>query len=391
MKGRLVPVAIDELAYGGDGVGSVLLPGDPLYGIRCFVPFTAPGDRLTARIEKASRRFLKASMVSIQEASPLRRQPVCPHFGECGGCQWQHILYETQLEAKENALRQTLRRIAGFDLGPGRIEAVPSPLEYGYRSRVRFHVSDRGTPAFLAAGSGRMVEIHDCPVLAEPLRRLASDNRGGFFPRPPGSQISFQLLLDGTLLHAAAGEAEIGFRQANGGINELLKRRVVLAAGKKSAASGALDGLRVLDLYCGNGNLSLPLLEGGAEVRGYDISRPSIEEANRAAGGKGYRLMDAPSAAEKIASGALRPFGGPPPDIILLDPPRAGAGERAMRAVFSIGAGSVVCLSCDPSTLARDLAGAREAGYVITEACAADMFPQTYHLESLIILEKEER
>ncbi len=392
MTGNRMFLVIDDLAFGGEGVGSIDAPGDELDGIKCFVPFSAPGDRLTVEIVRKARRFLKARITGIDEPSPLRCSPPCPHFGTCGGCQWQHLEYGTQLEAKRKALRENMRRIAGIELETDSIGIISSPDKYGYRSRARFRVSENGRLAFLASESSDLVELSDCPILAPPLRVLIREYMEEGGPGHPGSILHVQLLEDGTLIRTREDGDEIGFHQANREVNQLIKAKIAEAVSPNSPGSPPLAGLKVLDLYCGNGNLSIDLARKGAAVQGYDTSVRSIDEAgsyDKAALSASYHPMEAVKSAREIASGRLKPFGGAPPDILILDPPRSGVGPEGMAAIWAIGAETIIYLSCDPATLSRDLRGAKSGGYLPASAFMADMFPQTYHLESLIILKRK--
>jgi 23S rRNA (uracil1939-C5)-methyltransferase len=391
-------LVIDDLAFGGEGVGSIAAPGEDIDGIRCFVPFSAPGDRLTVEIVKKAQRFLKARIATIEEPSPLRCRPPCPHFGTCGGCQWQHLGYETQLGAKRKALGESIRRIAGIELDTDSIALIASPDTYGYRSRARFRLSGNGRLAFLASGSRSTVELSDCPILVQPLRELIRNYADEGGPGLPGNTLHAQLLEDGRLIQSLEGGGEIGFYQANGKVNRLIKAKIAEFVSTDSTGAllpeaPSLKGLKVLDLYCGSGNLSSDLARKGATVHGYDILISSVEEAqadNKASPSAFYHAMDAVKAAKEIASGRLRPFSGGSPDLLILDPPRSGVGPEGMNAIWGIGAETVIYLSCDPATLSRDLHSAQSGGYRVTSASMADMFPQTYHLESLIILKRKD-
>ncbi len=391
MIDKLMPLVIDDLAFGGEGVGSIAAPGEEIDGIRCFVPFSAPGDRLRVEIVRTAKRFLKARIAVIEEPSPLRCSPPCPHFGTCGGCQWQHLEYAGQVEAKRKALRENMRRLAGIEVEKDEISIIASPDEYAYRSRARFRISPGGRLAFLAAGSRDLVELDDCPILEPPLRALIREYPHTDKAGVPGSSLHVQLLEDETLVLAVEGEEEIGFHQANRKVNRLIKEHI--AEHLSSGSTGRLpsEGLKVLDLYCGNGNLSLDLARKGASVHGYDTSSGSIKEAQAykpAAASASYHAMDAVKAAKGLASGRLKPFGESPPDLLILDPPRSGVGPEGMSSIFAIGAETIIYLSCDPATLSRDLRGMMNGGYRLSSACMADMFPQTYHLESLLILKR---
>jgi 23S rRNA (uracil1939-C5)-methyltransferase len=438
-------VQIQDLAFGGDGVGSIEAPGDELDGIRCFVPFSVPGDLLKVEIEKKTSRFVRGRITAIEQASEHRGEARCPLFGRCGGCSWQHIEYPFQLEAKRNILRQNLRRIGGIDFEPA--DTVASPLQYGYRGRLRMRVLDRGKLAFFAATGKELLEVEGCPLADEALNELiraAFEGRESF---PRGATVLLQVL-DGKAVWEAetpgrargresegllksrtgrrsspgqknrkpAGPEEsgnpedhfgsgIGFYQVNERLNLLVRDRVFEIAGRElTGKPGGADfsGRRILDLYCGNGNLSLGLAAAGAWVAGYDTNGSSLEEARKQykkvleKGGKTsgegelfLKRIDALAAVREAASGRMRPFGRHRPDMVILDPPRGGAGTEIMRALCGLEAGTILYVSCDPATLARDLKEAVKQGYRLAEAIPFDMFPQTSHFESLAVLRRD--
>ncbi|HDQ15098.1 MAG TPA: class I SAM-dependent RNA methyltransferase [Sediminispirochaeta sp.] len=385
-------IHIDDLAFGGDGVGSISAPGEELDGIRCFVPFSAPGDMLKVRLGARKKRLVRGEILEIVEASPLRRPPVCPYFGRCGACSWQHIDYRAQLEAKRNILTWNLRRLAGLALEPSRL--IASPKEFGYRSRLRMRVSANGRLAFHQANSSSLVEIDRCPLAVEGLNGFLEQANRGDPELPKGGTVLIQDRR-GTVkweVEARRGvrgsQASIAFYQANDGVNELLRREL------KELCLSSVDSpedLRLLDLYCGNGNLSLPLAEAGAEVVGVDSGRKAVKIAkNRARRytNAGYYRLDAREAIRGMRSGEFQPFGGRSPEVVLLDPPRGGLGTEEMTEIYQTALRRIVYVSCDSATLARDLRQAAEHGWRVEEALLFDMFPQTSHFESVVLLRK---
>ncbi len=383
-------ITIESLAFGGDGVGTIEAPQSSLNGIRCFVPFSAPGDVLSIRIRHRGKRFVRGELLSIEIPSPNRTNPRCPHFGSCGGCQWQHIDYTTQLKSKSEILRQNLARIATIDITPE--EAIASPRVYGYRSRARLRSGENGRLGYHAASSHSVIAIDRCPVLTPDLEKRVIGGIESSTEFPHDTQFLFQET--GGNGHqvqweriGSGGDESIGFRQANEGVNHLLQDEIARFITQSEA--------KVLDLYCGDGNLSLPLARQGCRIRGFDIATSSIKQANRLwregpadTHQVSYQRLDAIEAVKAIKRGAIRPFGTERPDVILLDPPRSGVGSEGMQALCTLKAQRILYLSCDPATLSRDLKTATAAGYHLLTVRAADMFPQTYHLESFAVLER---
>jgi len=252
-------LTIDSLAYQGAGVGR--------YGGKVvFVPFTAPGDRVRVRPVADHGSYMRAELLEVLLPSPGRVEPPCPHFGVCGGCQWQHVAYPQQLEAKRAIVADALRRIGGADAEIRSV--IPSPLPYGYRSRVRFHLDARGRVGFYRRATHEVIEIERCPLLDERLNGAVP----GLHGRRGPAAIELRVGDDGEV-----GPADgLPFGQVNAAVNALLmgclKARV-------AAAFGPGSRLAILDLYCGDGNLSLPLATAGRSIVGYDLSRSAVAAA----------------------------------------------------------------------------------------------------------------
>lgn len=408
-----------------------------------FVPFAAPGDLLEVEILRERRRYLEARIVRVLEPSPLRRPAPCPHFGVCGGCQWQHLPYEEQVKAKGASFRGFLRTRAG--LPPERIlPLLPSPEEWGYRNRVGLKVRwADGEPrvGYFAAKSHRIVPIATCPIAApriqgliEPLREflgrfepsrgllpqvdLQVDGAGGLWGvfhllrslegaeedallafaqeqglaaalLQAGRKDTLEGLSEGALrmpFEVRAGERRLslsvtpgGFVQANPAVNQLLVDEVV-------ALAPHYAGRPVLDLFCGAGNFTLPLACSASEVVGVEGYPPAARDAGYNAEHNGLanvRVLAAPAAAALAELGAE----GYRPSFVLLDPPREGA-EDAMVPLAALSAERILYISCSPPTLVRDLGLLAAQGYAVEWARAADMFPQTAHTEALALLRR---
>ena len=411
-------VSIESLAAGGAGVGRIS-------GKVVFVPLTAPGDLAVVEITSDRHSFFLGRLKNLVEASEKRGSPSCPLFGSCGGCQWQHLRYGEQLLAKGDLLRNALRRIGGkTETEP--IDVIPSPLAYGYRHRCRIQVAHRRGKivcGFFRAGSHEIIPAGECPVLHEPLRRLlpplarilsaqrralrdlrglqlASDWSGKM------ARISFQ----GTVAHIsppwllreelarlakdegvelifpgkgekglALGEGKRGLVSTGETFTQVNLRQNVNLVREVLALAATVRGEEVLDLYCGIGNLSIPLAEAGATVVGVDSNLPSIRCARENAARLGVDTLSfQPGKAEEAVAdfaGKGKGFG-----LVVMNPPRAGARET-VRALRSLSVPRVVMVSCDPATFARDTALLCEGGYRLEKVRALDLFPQTFHVE----------
>jgi 23S rRNA (uracil1939-C5)-methyltransferase len=383
-----VDTVIERLSNDGAGVGRH--PD----GRVLFVAGTAPGDHVRVRIIEAQRRLLRGEVEELLTPGPGRVEPRCPLVDRCGGCSWQHVDYETQLAAKADIVADALRRIAKLDLEDP-VEMVPSPSPYEYRSRARLLVRG-GRPGFRAAASRDHVPVDDCPVLAAPLRaalaELAAATRANgewelalgepsaawpdgvrCAPLAEGAE-DLELSAGGARVRIVAG----GFAQANALLLAALVDAVCAAAGR---------GAALLELYAGAGFLTLPLARAFERVLAVEAVAPAVERLRSAALEAGLRHVEARAedAGRFAESPALTAFA---PDVVCVDPPRAGLAPEVVTALCRPGPRRLIYLSCDPATLARDLADLHAGRWRVASLCAFDLFPQTPHVETLVRLER---
>jgi tRNA/tmRNA/rRNA uracil-C5-methylase (TrmA/RlmC/RlmD family) len=337
-------VRIDDVAFGGDGVGRH-------DGKVVFVPFTIAGEEVTARVLRAKKKFLQAALVAVESASPHRVEPRCPYFGRCGGCAYQHIAYSEQLAIKTRQVEQTLRRV-GKLANPPVSPAVGSPLEYEYRNRIRVHAAG-GLLGFFATDGQTLIDIECCPISSarvnDELRLLRS-----------------KALRDGD--YTAAERDGVYFRQTNDGVAAILLEHV---------ASLITPGQALLiDAYCGAGFFAKGLAAKFEAVIGIEENAFAIEYAAQTAnpherylaGDVALRLDDALNAAPAAET------------TLLLDPPATGISPRVSDIVLSRQPREIIYVSCDPATLARDLSILCRT-YTLQRVTPFDMFPQTAEIE----------
>lgn len=414
----VVEVTVDRLAWGGDGVGRV-------DGKVVFIAGAAPGDRLLASIVPGRRSWSRGEIVEILHPGPGRTAPPCPLAGNCGGCQWLHVTADTQRAEKAAVLRETLRRIGGLEAPPAS-EMAPSPRDLGYRHRARLHCDLRGGNVrlgFYRSGSRRIAPLEKCPILTpslnavtglllrvlreswkpEALRtadlasdfddvtvRLSLEGPKGLLvpPRPVGRLLRGQadeqgidLILPGMkdrpLAMTGDDDGPRAMRSSFTQVNLHLNVRLVAEVAALAA------GGKVLDLFCGAGNFSIPLARSGAEVLGVDSSGPAVASAvaNARRAGAG-RTTFRRGQAERILNemrGAGRPF-----DTVVVNPPRRGCRE-AVPGIIALSPARVVVVSCDPATFARDAAAIVAGGYELAHLRIFDLFPQTYHFETVAL------
>jgi 23S rRNA (uracil1939-C5)-methyltransferase len=433
---------IEKLIYGGDGLAR--LPADERgRGKAVFVPFVLAEEKIEAAISEEKPGFARAQAVAIVESSPYRSAPQCPYFTRCGGCHYQHASYEHQLEIKKEILRENLRRIAKLELDC-EIQVHPSPpWNYRNRSRLQLRARPEFALGYFKFASHEVLPVEECPISSPLINRaiaaLWKDGRAGksvegvreveFFANADDTKLLVEVLCAPEARRAAvrawaeelsASMPEIAgvvaFRERQKGVqeplvavgdSELIFQTKRLAYRVSAGAffqtnrfltdelidvvTARRNGDLALDLYAGVGLFSTAL----ANIR-HIISVESSQTAandlqyNLPINGKAVRAeveeyLDGRSARTERA-GRDEAELPPKPDLVIADPPRSGLGEAVARALSDMAAPRITYVSCDPATLARDLVPLMVSGYRVEEAHLLDLFPQTYHLESVLHL-----
>jgi 23S rRNA (uracil1939-C5)-methyltransferase len=358
-------IKIESLSYsGGRGVGRA-------DGLVVFVPDTAPGDVVEVEITEQKPRFALAKMTRLIEPSPRRRAPPCPLFGRCGGCAWQHVAYEEQVRQKEKILRDTLRKVEKlqpFEWRP----LIPAPSEFHYRNRVQLQVRG-GAVGFFSRGSRDLVPVEQCLIaeagINDRIRTLTAEQKRSsrieLAVKPDGSTVT---MLDERDPHEAL------FSQVNSAQNETVIRLMM------EAADFQPDW--IFDLYCGSGNLTVPLSTrfSATSITAIDLSRASIQRAPK--------LNNVEFRAGDVGAllGALKPRNGS--GLVVMDPPRTGCHKKVVEQLLRFKPRLIVYISCNPSTFARDVERLIEGGaYRLRAVQGLDMFPQTEHVELVASLQ----
>jgi 23S rRNA (uracil1939-C5)-methyltransferase len=378
-------LTIERLASGGEGVGRA--PD----GRVVFVPFSAPGDRLLVRPGETRRRYLRASVIETIAPGPDRVEPVCPVFGSCGGCSWQHLSYAAQLEAKRGILRDALTRIGKFAAVPEPIEMRGSPAAYRYRSRARVVVEEGGV-GFRRRRSRDLCPTAECPILVPSLEaamaalgrdpeavrgewELAAGDSGEVsLLGPRGGKLGeerIRIRVAGDALRVSAGV----FSQANALLRADLADAVHRAAG---------EGKLALELFAGAGFLTLGLARRFRRVVAIESDPRAVRDLRDNLRTARIDSVEVRSARVEEALGSA-PLVHLRPDVVVLDPPRTGLPRGVDLA---LSAARVVYLSCDPATLARDLASLEKRGFRLIQLTGFDLFPQTPHVEALAVAER---
>jgi tRNA/tmRNA/rRNA uracil-C5-methylase (TrmA/RlmC/RlmD family) len=318
-----------------------------------FVPFTIEGEVVEAQIVRERRQLVEARLVEVVSASPHRVEPRCQYFGRCGGCAYQHMDAAEQLRVKHKQVAQTLRRLGRVEIEVS--EIVPSPLAYEYRNRITVHCQD-GAVGFIGVNGRDLVDIAECPIAEPAVNRALAALRGRRWRE------------DG---HATlrADPSRRTFHQTNDGAAAELLRVV----------SECLPdaGERLVDAYCGAGFFSHALRARFQEVIGLEWDERAVAQAEReAADNERYVCGDV---AERLGA-VLTAAPGAGRTHVLLDPPATGLAAPVRETLLREKPAEIVYVSCDPSTLARDLA-ALSAAYEPLAVIPVDMFPQTAEIE----------
>jgi len=423
---KRVRVSIESVAFKGYGVARV-------DGKVVFIPYTLAGDEGWIEITGEKKRYSTARLIQVLKPSPGRVPPPCPYFGTCGGCQWQHIRYSTQVEQKKEILTETLKRLGRLKEIPS-VRVAPSPKPYDYRVRVQLKVRGE-TMGYYQERSHRIIDVEHCPIsdplvnqIIQTLRHQPAvlphmeeveinvspeEGKGVllFHPHPhaPGTEHLIQDLLRGQPAlkgiaitykdgHNLIGDPTLNFIlplshkrekrelelrispgsffQVNPEQNQTLVQTVL-------QLSEVTQEDRVLDLYAGAGNLTLSLAMEGGEVLGVEENRMAFQDAQFNAERNGIKNCHfIHGRVEDVLSDGKRKS----PDLIVLDPPRTGC-RTILDQVVRLKPKKIIYASCEPTTFARDLLLYSERGYSLQLLDLIDMFPQTYHMEVVGLLQ----
>ena len=358
-------------------------------GKAVFTDFAAPQDLIRARVVEERENFARAEIVKIMEGSSLRVQPLCPYFGTCGGCAWQHLEYGAQTEAKTAMLADAFQRIGGFAITPP-IRTISSP-PYGYRNRIQFHRvakrrADISPVGFKRRGEDTVLPIDDCPIAASRIRTALAARE----LVPPVQVDRFNVYAHGDLLLAEGaterGIVEIrgkklridvrGFFQSNATALEYLLDELM------SAARSADPELRAADLYCGVGTFAAFLSDIFPRIALVERDKTALALACENVRGHGIRhfAISDDEWARMGSKGEQEGYG-----FAVVDPPRAGLSTGLRNRLARMKVGTLGYVSCDPATLARDAKELAAAGYELRSLTCYDFYPQTPHIEAFAV------
>ena len=405
-------IEISAMTFGPFGLGHQ-------DGKAVMVPNAVAGDRLEVTIEAERRDYSLARIREIVRPSPERRTAPCPYLPRCGGCDWQHIEYAAQVRFKSEMIARELNHALDAAIDPADL-VTPAPAEFGYRSRIRLKVGPKGVLGFHEANSNAIVQIDSCMV-AEPEIRMplhlarslgkhveeievvrddAREVQVAYLKKPADAEdlrrarnvLEADRSIAGIVLRSGArrdtiGETAVSIELEHGLIIEVdadLFSQVNRAQNQKLVAAVMAmaeihEATPLLDLYCGAGNFSLPAARRGARVTGVDAEAGAVAAASSNAARLGFKdaqfvAMKASETAEFLHRARYRP------EVVILDPPRTGALDL-MAPIVKLKPRVMVYVSCDVTTLARDLRHLLRAGYKISSVRGFDFFPNTHHVE----------
>lgn len=441
-------LTIEKLVYGGDGLARV--EGDDGRRKTVFVPLVLPGEHVDVTIVDERPGFARARLDRVLAPALERTQSPCPYFGECGGCHYQHATYEAQLRYKTTILHETVERIAKIKL-PEIVAHGSPPLHYRNRTRMKVSPVLSGETNFAIGyyrlASHTLLPIKECPISSPLINRaiqtvwsLAATHelpKGlaeiEFFADQDDRQLLIEFLTDqgpdNKQLRDFAGQLKTALPEITGiaalsrnpnetsdtvaapELDASAHGQSLMLAGAPNLqykvgeftyrvsagsffqtnrylthklldlATANISGKLVLDLYAGVGLFTLPLAKTFERVTAVESSPASFHDL----------IANAPATVKPIESTSelfLENFRGSKPDFVVVDPPRIGLGKRVVKKLIKLSPKQIAYVSCDPSTLSRDLPGFVAAGYRVTQAHLVDLFPQTFHIESVLRLER---
>jgi tRNA/tmRNA/rRNA uracil-C5-methylase (TrmA/RlmC/RlmD family) len=358
-------LTIDDIAFGGEGVGRV----DDFV---VFVPFVALGEVVEVEVTEVKKRFARARLRQVLQASPERVAPACRYFGECGGCQYQHLAYEEQLRVKHKQVSDLFRRVGGFE-GATIDPVAPCPQPYGYRNRIMIRSQwDKFKQGlnlgYIRADNRLVVDIEECKI-AEPALNGQIQHVRRHPPPKGGLKV---------VLRVAAEGWEVP-RDSFFQTNYHLLPRLVEVIRERLRESGARF---LVDVYCGVGFFGLELAGEVERFAGIEVDAAAIQAARRNQGGRGISNGDFMAGrAEDLLPQLLRRFEAGRTAVVL-DPPRTGCPPELLGALAEARPAQILYVSCHPATLARDLNVLRASGvFELSRVTPLDMFPQTQHVE----------
>ncbi len=406
----LYPLTIQSLVYEGGGFSR--LPD----GRAVFVPFVIPGEQVTVRLREEKKGFALADLVSVETPHKDRIQPRCPHFGTCGGCHYQHIPYNLQLEYKKGILIEQLQRIGNIQ-NAHVDEVIPAPAPWNYRNTIQFQVSPAGKLCFANASENALFEVQEChlplPAIHElwPQIEFEAGSYSGRFEIRQNQDEDLLLVFEEAAAQipelesespisivSLSGEDSVVLAGDDHLIMKVHEKSFYVSAGSFFQTSfGGAEALvevvkalvqeqaprKLLDIYCGVGLFSAFLADQVDSLAGIEANPSACQDFALNLDEHDHVSLYQGTAEEVLPGLDFQADG------VVLDPPRTGMHRTALQALLDQVPGFIVYVSCNPATLARDLKRLVASGYSLEKTILVDMFPQTYHMETVVLLRKD--
>ncbi len=401
-------IVITGLTYGGEGVGR--LPD----GKTVFVPYTIPGERVVVEINTDKKKYARAKPIQIIESSPHRINPLCKHYMFCGGCHLQHLAYDEQVRLKQNILAEQVEKVG---LNPEVIlPAQPSPQEWHYRNNLQFHLSPDGHLGYQAAHTNQVIPIVECHLPVSGLNSIWNNLQ--LEPGLPIERISARvgaddeitIMLEGeydalpeiemdfpcsVVHHSLAGDLVLAgsptmlikvgdteFQVSAGSFFQVNTLVAQLMADYALSLVKDSDIKSLMDVFCGVGLFSRMFAPHVRKIIGIESSESACNDFT-----ENLAEFEDVSIYQGKAEDIL-PYLDEKPDLVLVDPPRAGLDERVLESICRSAPSRIIYISCDPSTFIRDASRFNARGFSLRNIKPIDMFPQTYHVEVIGLFEQ---
>jgi len=408
-------VKIDGITHRGEGVGRI-------DGKATFIPFAIPGETVEIEIVQERSKFIRGRLKRVLDPSPDREEPKCPYYTTCGGCQFQHVSYERQLALKRQIVQDNLQRIAGITADVKPVMASSKP--WNYRNKVTWHVQG-GELGYYQEGSHELLPISTCHIISQPLQAISTELRNFLKQHPMAGSGEITVRYSDTTgdsMLVLSGFTDISDAWQN--MKSLTANGVYIKDGKTTVLCGSEywheklgtikfmipaasffqvnhsqaekiiailtkelplnPDMHLVDLYCGVGALTLNLASSVTKVIGIEEYPPSIEYARLNA--EHNHIQNAVFCCG--TSETVFPNLSEHADVIVVDPPRAGCHPDVIKSIVNQQPEHIAYVSCNPGTLARDLGMLKEFGYTPTLIQPIDMFPQTYHVETVVLMSR---
>lgn len=379
---KIFEVEIQRLLPGGVGLAHA-------EGLTLFVSLAAPGDVVRVKLDRVQGTVGFASIVEVLKPSAVRVEPPCPYFGRCGGCDFQQLTYEAQLQTKVEMIRDCLHRIAKLEVGD--IPITPSVNEWHYRSRATWQLDSAARLlGYFERGTNRICDVEYCAVLAPQLQHTLEKIRTYVAAKTSRQPKHIDAVLGNEGLSVSPAIASFTARVISRRIadenytfsadtffqinHEMLEPLI-------AAAMGDVTGQKAIDLYCGAGLFTLPMARRFARVTGVEANARAAEFARRNVAAA--KLENIEIANLDVADWLKHSRSFEVLEFLLLDPPRVGCENAVIAGILAMRPRRIAYVSCDPATLARDLKKLIAENYTLDSVAAFDMFPQTHHVETV--------